>query len=83
MQHAGLQYTDNAPFDSSSSIREVMRFNDSNGEMTLGEIFLNPTRIYCDPVVDLIKSAQSGEMDFQLRTLGEFVTSQAGVYPIC
>ena len=31
----------------------IERFNE--GSITLGEIFLNPTRIYCDPVVDLIQ----------------------------
>ena len=69
MEHAGLQYTDNAPFDSSSNIREVTRFNDTNSEITLGEIFLNPTRIYCDPVVDLIKIAQSEDIGFSVKDI--------------
>jgi len=69
IEHAGLQYTDDAPFDSSSSTREILRFSESHGDITLGEIFLNPTRIYCDPVVDLIKSAQLGEDGFSVKDI--------------
>jgi phosphoribosylformylglycinamidine cyclo-ligase len=30
------------------------------GDITLGEVLLNPTRIYCDPIVDLFKAAKEG-----------------------
>jgi phosphoribosylformylglycinamidine cyclo-ligase len=33
----------------------------TEGAPTLGEILLNPTRIYCDPVVDLLNTAREGE----------------------
>ena len=66
MEVAGLQYTDDAPFDSSSPTRDIRRFNNSNDSITLGEVFLNPTKIYCDPVVDLIKTAQAEESGFSV-----------------
>ena len=64
-----MQYTDAAPFDCNSSTREILRFNKSDENVSLGEVFLNPTRIYCDPVVDLIKFAQSNESGFSVQDL--------------
>ncbi len=69
MEYSGLQYTDDAPFDCSSSTREIRRFNNLNDSITLGEVFLNPTRIYCDPVVDLIKQAQTEEVGFSVADI--------------
>jgi phosphoribosylformylglycinamidine cyclo-ligase len=37
----------------------IERFTD--GDVTLGEVLLNPTRIYCDPVYDLIAACREGE----------------------
>ena len=51
MEHSGASYEDVAPFEIEHN--RIERFND--GPITLGEIFLNPTRIYCDPIVDLIQ----------------------------
>ena len=69
IEHAGLQYTDPAPFSSQSPGREIVRFNDDNQAITIGEIFLNPTRIYCDPVVDLINQSQLEECSFSINNL--------------
>lgn len=51
ISHCGANWEDAAPFTVDES--RIERFN--NGDITLGEVFLNPTRIYCDPVVDLIQ----------------------------
>ena len=59
MAHSGMDYTDIAPFDCNSATREIARFPGQSSQVSLGEIFLNPTRIYCHPVVDLINHAQS------------------------
>jgi len=56
---SGADITAPAPFDSSHPWREVERF--TSGEITLGEVLLNPTRIYCDPIVDLITACRSGD----------------------
>jgi len=69
MEHSGKKYTDIAPFDYHINTREIMRFDDSNSEITLGEIFLNPTRIYCDPVVDLIKWSQSDNSNWSVSDI--------------
>ena len=69
MEHSGMQYTDTAPFDCNSSTREILRFNKANDNVSLGEVFLNPTRIYCDPIVDLIKYAQSSESEFGVQDI--------------
>ncbi|MDP6194524.1 MAG: phosphoribosylformylglycinamidine cyclo-ligase [Candidatus Poseidonia sp.] len=59
IEHAGLSYTDTAPFEAEHPGRTLMRWTE--GAPTLGEILLNPTRIYCDPVVDLLNAAREGE----------------------
>lgn len=51
ISHIGGEWNDIAPFNVEEN--RIERFNE--GSITLGEIFLNPTRIYCDPVVDLIQ----------------------------
>lgn len=43
-----------APFDLTG--RNILRFTD--GETTLGEVIMNPTEIYVDPVVDLIEESR-------------------------
>ena len=59
ISHCGASWEDAAPFDVDES--RIERF--AEGSVTLGEVFLNPTRIYCDPVVDLI---QDGPCDSSL-----------------
>ena len=56
---SGADITGPAPFDSEHPSREIERF--SIGKITLGEVLLNPTRIYCDPVIDLINACRSGD----------------------
>lgn len=51
VSHCGASWEDAAPFEVNEE--RIERFN--SGPVTLGEVFLNPTRIYCDPVVDLIQ----------------------------
>ena len=69
IEHVGVDYTDVSPFDCNSSTREILRFNDSADDVTIGEILLNPTRIYCNPVVDLIKYAQLDECNFSVEDI--------------
>ena len=64
VEHAGLTYTDPAPFDAAHDGRTLMRWTD--GAPTLGEVVLNPTRIYCDPVVDLLNAAR-GDAPFNIE----------------
>ena len=55
---SGLSYTDAAPFATEHPGREIVRMGD--GEVSLGEVLLNPTRIYVDPVTDLIDACRAG-----------------------
>jgi phosphoribosylformylglycinamidine cyclo-ligase len=57
VNHVGLDYTDEAPFDATHPHRDLHRWTEDS--VTLGEVVLNPTRIYCDPVVDLLTEARS------------------------
>ena len=50
VSQSGISWKDAAPFD--VDMERIERFCD--GPVTLGEIFLNPTRIYCDPIVEMI-----------------------------
>ena len=56
---SGQSYTDAAPFDTEHPGREIARMGD--GAITLGEVLLNPTRIYVDPVSDLIEACRAGD----------------------
>ena len=56
---SGLSYSDPAPFDCEYPGRDIVRMGD--GEITLGEVLLNPTRIYVDPVTDLIDACRAGD----------------------
>ena len=56
VEHAGLAYTDAAPFDPTHPNRSLNRWTE--GKPSLGEVVLNPTRIYCSPVVDLLNAAR-------------------------
>ena len=56
---SGQSYTDAAPFDTEHAGREIARMGD--GAITLGEVLLNPTRIYVDPVSDLIEACRAGD----------------------
>ena len=55
---SGFSYTDPAPFATEFAGREIIRMKD--GGVTLGEVLLNPTRIYVDPVTDLIDACRAG-----------------------
>ena len=68
IEHSEFSYHDLAPFETTSTGREILRFV-KNERVTLGEVFLNPTKIYCDPVVDLIKLAQSTESTFSVNDI--------------
>ena len=56
---SGLSYTDSAPFDCEYPGRDIVRMGD--GDIMLGEVLLNPTRIYVDPVTDLIDACRAGD----------------------
>ena len=70
MAHVGAEYTDNAPFAVASVGRSVLRFDGMDDKpITLGEVFLNPTRIYCDPVVDLLHVCATENVAFLISDL--------------
>ena len=70
MAHVGAEYTDNAPFAVASVGRSVLRFDGMDDKpITLGEVFLNPTRIYCDPVVDLLHVCATEDVAFSISDL--------------
>ena len=52
LERTGADLTKPAPFDSEHPNRTIRRW--TSGPPTLGEVLLNPTRIYVDPVQDLI-----------------------------
>ena len=55
---SGLSLSDTAPFDTDHPGREIEGANKSGA--TLGEVLLNPTRIYVDPIIDLIDACRQG-----------------------
>ena len=60
LERSGCSLEDSAPFDDEHQSREIARFPDCGGAVSLGEVLLNPTRIYVDPVVDLIMESRGG-----------------------
>lgn len=57
LEKTGAELTAPAPFKVDNN--RIERFTE--GDVTLGEILLNPTRIYCDPVYDLIADCREGK----------------------
>ena len=60
-----MGYDEECPFNPESSTREIMRFNE--GTITLGEVILNPTKIYVDPVIDLLNEARGGILALHIQ----------------
>ena len=54
IERSGCSLEDSSPFNPEHDSREIERFSGRNGSITLGEVMLNPTRIYVNPVVDLV-----------------------------
>ncbi len=54
IERSGCSLEDPCPFDPSHHSREIERFSEVESHPTLAEVLLNPTRIYVDPVVDLV-----------------------------
>ena len=57
-----MGYDEECPFNPHSETREIMRFNE--GTITLGEVILNPTKIYVDPVIDMLNAGRDGNSGF-------------------
>ena len=58
VERSGNSLIEKCPFDSDHENREIERF--AEGDITLGEVLLNPTRIYVNPLIDLIKECREG-----------------------
>ena len=54
VERSGCSLEDPCPFDPSHPSREIESFSGAEAHPTLAEVLLNPTRIYVDPVVDLV-----------------------------
>ena len=58
VERSGNSLIEKCPFDSTHENRDIERFEE--GDITLGEVLLNPTRIYVNPLIDLIKECREG-----------------------
>ena len=58
VERSGNSLIEKCPFDPAHDNREIERFEE--GDITLGEVLLNPTRIYVNPLIDLIKECREG-----------------------
>ena len=56
------------PFNATSKYREIERFN-SDEELTLGEVLLNPTRIYVDPMIPLFEQCRENDTPCNYRDI--------------
>ena len=61
IERSGCSLKDACPFNPNHDFREVRRFTEKDGVATLAEVILNPTRIYVDPVVELILESRREE----------------------
>lgn len=59
VERSGYSLTEKCPFNSDQDYRNIERFVE--GDITLGEVLLNPTRIYVEPLIDLIKDCRNGQ----------------------
>ena len=62
IDYTEMGYDEECPFNPHSETREIMRFNE--GTITLGEVILNPTKIYVDPVIDMLNAGRDGNSGF-------------------
>ena len=58
VERSGNSLIEKCPFDSDHENRDIELF--SARDSTLGEVLLNPTRIYVNPLIDLIKECREG-----------------------
>lgn len=54
VERSGCSLEGPCPFDPSHPSRDIVRFSGAEAHPTLAEVLLNPTRIYVEPVVDLV-----------------------------
>ncbi len=54
VERSGYSLGDPCPFEPSHHSREIERFAEVDSPVTIAEVLLNPTRIYVDPVIDLV-----------------------------
>jgi len=67
LEISGAELNASPPFEAEHAAREIKRF--SEGDLTLGEVLLNPTRIYVGPVLSIILDSRSGEGVFPSKAL--------------
>ena len=65
LEKTGADLSSPAPFNVEDG--RIERFTE--GEITLGEVLLNPTQIYCDPVYDLIAACRTGDGPCESRQI--------------
>ena len=56
LERSGLSLNDSAPFEVEAG--RIERWME--GDLTIGEVLLNPTMIYVDPVIDLVLACREG-----------------------
>ncbi len=59
VEKSGAALEEEAPFDAIHEHREIERTMSAE-RATLGEVLLNPTRIYVDPIIDFIEACRDG-----------------------
>ncbi|MDP7002085.1 MAG: phosphoribosylformylglycinamidine cyclo-ligase [Candidatus Thalassarchaeaceae archaeon] len=62
LERSGCSLDDVPPFGPNHKSREIRAFPGNEGGISLGEVLLNPTRIYVDPIVDLFLGTREGEV---------------------
>ena len=63
VERSGCSLEGPCPFDPSHPSRDIERFSGAEAHPTLAEVLLNPTRIYVEPVVDLVlESRREGRL---------------------
>lgn len=67
LEISGADLESPPPFEAEHPAREIRRFRE--GDLTLGELLLNPTRIYVGPVLSIILDSRSGEGAFPSKAL--------------
>ena len=60
VENGGFEYTEEVPFNTHHEHRVIERFPNYTGQLTLGEVLLNPTMIYVDSVVNLLIEVRKG-----------------------
>jgi len=67
LEYAQVKYDDPIPFNPNTECRTIPQYDGKS--LTVGDLVLHPTRIYCQPCVDLFEAARHDATPFSINDI--------------